>query len=84
MASDKNVITVDQVRVLLKQFYDGREVPESKVTKLMARLDSDNNGIIEWEEFKLGIGMLLHGADISHEPEIGIPTWNVYEEKKKL
>ena len=35
----------------MKRFYDGREVTEKRVEKFMSRLDMDDDGLIDWEEY---------------------------------
>jgi len=58
-SKDKAALHSDEVAALLKQFYDGRDVPEKRVEVFMRTLDMNNDGEVSWEEFQQGVAGLL-------------------------
>lgn len=70
--AENNVIAASKVPELMKRFYDGREATEKRVDKFMSRLDMDDDGLIDWEEFQHGMTYLLNTS--LPEDRIGVPT----------
>jgi len=71
LAGPGNTLHHDQISQLLRQFYDGREVPEKRVEEFLSRLDMNNDGEIDFEEFKAGAVRLLQ---VEHNLDSAIGT----------
>eukprot|EP00928_Gymnodinium_smaydae_P061690 TRINITY_DN45720_c0_g1_i1.p1 TRINITY_DN45720_c0_g1~~TRINITY_DN45720_c0_g1_i1.p1 ORF type:complete len:607 (+),score=75.70 TRINITY_DN45720_c0_g1_i1:50-1870(+) len=44
-----------ELKTLFAKFYDGREPTDAQVAKIMKRLDRDNDGLLTFDEIKLGM-----------------------------
>eukprot|EP00898_Chlorokybus_atmophyticus_P007873 jgi/Chlat1/8087/Chrsp75S07585 len=49
----------EEIRELMRRFYDGRPPPEDKIQKVLERLDENMDGSVSWEEFKKGTPLLV-------------------------
>merc|ERR1711937_684966 len=75
LSGDNEFISIEQVGNLLRNFYDMRDVPQSKVDRFMQRLDMNDDGEVTWEEFQYGVSQLFTSARYTYDDEIGVPRY---------
>jgi glucose-6-phosphate 1-dehydrogenase len=69
-AKDKEALYHDEVGALLKQFYDGRDVPQKRIEVFMRSIDMNNDGEVSWDEFQQGVAGLL-AVDKTQTEDVG-------------